>query len=247
MTEAILYPEWRNEHEESTYPFADGATLRNADGDVIPKGLFLDARLYPVGGQVRQFLSRVTASPTEITLAVSDASGELASGAYDPATPEDVVPLSDAYGRPAGVLVGSPEELAVLASWSPGDHLFTEAQAEFTATVVIPTPQLGVNGIVLDDGELFTGAVWIIGAQGVFLTREAGNIRVDVMGDPKAQQRFCSEYLPYESPWFVQTINGISGNEYGDFKLLPGSAAASDTILRIERSSSALVLKLIGV
>ena len=246
MTETI-YPQWRDEQTHSHYPFADGASLVNSSGDQIPEGLLLDARLYPVGGQEGQFLSRITAGVTEVVLGVSDATGELCTGSFDPSAPLDAVKMTDAYGRPAGVLVANTDQLGLLGSWGPGDHLFTAENAEFTAAVVVPTPQIGVRGIITEDGEIFMGNVWIVGEEGVFVRKESGTIRVDVLGDPLAQKRYCEEKLAYVQRWFVQTINGIGPDLRSDFKFLPGSAAASDTVLRIDPTTNGLILKLVGI
>jgi len=242
-----LYTEWYNQNEHSKYPFADGAALANSDNDVIPKGLLLDAHIYPSGGGVRQFLSRITTSPTEVVMAISDASGELASGSYSPSSPPDSIALTDVYGRPAGILVGGQAQLAVLAAWAPGDHLFTVDQAELTATAVVPVPDVGVRGVVLESGEIFTGDVWLVGEDGVVVTKRDQHIRVDVVGDPYAKKKYCGENNAYSPQWFLQSINGIHADPYGDFKFLPGSEAASDTILRVEKSAHGLVLSLAGV
>jgi hypothetical protein len=242
-----IYPQWRNEHDHSHYPFADSASLVNGIGDRIPEGMLLDARLYPIGGSEDQHLARIVASPEQVSIFVASGAVETASASFDPAAPTDTLRLTDAYGRPAGVLVGNPDQLALLASWGPGDHAFTADSAAFTATVVVPTPQIGVRGVILENGEILVGDTWIVGEEGVFVREEGGNIRVDVIGDPLAQKRYCEEHLAYIQRWFVQTINGIGPDKRGDFKLLPGSQAASDTVLRIEPTANGLRLKLIGV
>lgn len=245
MTEKYLFPEWRDQQMDSKYPFADNATLTNGV-DSIPRTLFADARLFVIGGGARQFLSRIRGGTTGATVYISDESEEIiASGFLDFSAIGDTIELKDAYDRPAGVLVSSPEQLATLSSWTTEDHDFTVDQAEFTATVVAPQPQLGVRGF-LAEGKLFAGDVYLVGEQGVFLTMDGEFIRVDIVGDPRARQRFCEQLFSFDQPQFLRTINGYSPDEFGDFKILAGAQAASDTALRLVLQSNGLGLKLIG-
>ena len=245
MAEKHLFPEWRNQQTESKYPFADIATLTNG-ADVIPPSLFADARLFVIGGGARQFLSRISVGIDSVAIFISDESEEvIAVGELDFINVGETIALFDAFGRPAGVLVSTIEQFATLASWSAGDHDFTIAQTEFTATVVVPQPQIGVRGFVAE-GKLFAGDVYLVGEQGVFLTLDGEFIRVDIVGDPRSRQRFCEQLFSFEQPWFVRTINKHAPDEFGDFKILAGAQLASDTVLRIETQPAGLGFKLIG-
>ena len=54
----ILFTEWFNENEKRRYPFSDQATLTNG-ADTILEATFLDAQLYPLGGDAVQYLSLI--------------------------------------------------------------------------------------------------------------------------------------------------------------------------------------------
>ena len=245
MPEKVLFPEWRNEQTKSKYPFADSATLNNGT-DFIPKSLFVDARLFVIGGGARQFISQVTVATEGVYIYISDENEEIiASGYVELASITGTVELLDAYERPAGVLVGEVSQLATLASWAAGDHTFEIDETEFTATVVVPQPQIGVRGFLVE-GKLFAGDAWIVGEQGVFLTLDGEYIRVDIVGDPLARQRFCEQVFSYDQPWFIRTITGYTSDEYGDFKIMAGSQLASDTVLRIEQRKNGIGFKLVG-
>ena len=76
----IVFGDWRDDNQQRRYPFADDATLIG-DTLTIPKSLFIDGRLYPIGGNEDLFLSRVTRSGNVITFAVTaTGAGELAPG-----------------------------------------------------------------------------------------------------------------------------------------------------------------------
>jgi hypothetical protein len=245
MTEKYLFPEWKSQHENGKYPFSDNATLTNGV-DVISRSIFMDARLFVIGGGARQYLGKIVRTTEDASIVIMDESDtEIAAGTVTFDGAQDKVELLDPYDRPAGVLVSTTDQLATLASWTAGTHTFTIDQTEFTATVVTPQPQIGVRGFLVE-GKLFAGDVYMVGEQGVFLTMDGEFIRVDIVGDPLARQRFCEQLFNFDQPWFLRTINGYESDKYGDFKIISGGQVASDTVLRVEPRSNGIGLKLIG-
>lgn len=231
----ILFPEFRDEQGPTRYPFGDEATLATTGGLAVGPDTFLDAALHPVGGGERQYLSRVRVAARQVTLVVGDPeTPELASTSFDPLAPPDLLELTDAYARPAGVLVSDATRLAVFQTWPAGEHRFAPGATEFAASCVTPMPQVGVRGFVTPDGTLFTGDVWIVGEDGVVVRRDdAGNVRIDVVGDPLFRRRLCQPVQLFTTPRFVKTINGMRPDERGDFKITVGRALAADTVLRV--------------
>lgn len=254
----VLHPEWRPYHEGTTYPFADHVTLRNDDGDFIPESTFFDASLYPVGGQVGLYLSRVTIREQSIEFAVGDRlDPERCTGAIDlTATPDDIL-LVDAYGRPAGVLFSANAKLGVFQTWSLGAHAFDVTQTGFCDNVCWPIPDVGFRGFLLDDGSVMTGDIWLIGDDGIVLTpgsAETGRsgcssddaspasvttIRVDVVGDPLFRRRLCGD--AFNAPRFIRGLRiqkdcdtiDATPNAYGNFNMTAGSNLAAKTVLRV--------------
>lgn len=246
----IVYPEWRNGNEEINYPFSDRATLENGDGRLVDQDLFDDARLYPIGGEAGLYLTRINVTGTVVMFGIGDpVNGELATGSYDVNAAPNEVALFDANGRAAGILVSSSARLAVLLStYGPGDTVFEPDQTEFAPTVAIPVPFIGVRGLLLDDGNIVAGDLYLVGTDGIVLHEEDGFIRVDSIGDPYALVKACEdEGLPLPTFCGLKTINGISPDERGDFKLGVGGNLANDPILRIEVDSTGQVrLKQVG-
>jgi hypothetical protein len=235
MAKEILFAEWRNQHERVNYPFADAATMKNADGATIDPNLFLDARLYPVGGDETLYLRRVevTEEYARFHLAVGDT--EIAYGHLDllavPANGE--VPVYDTYGRPAGVFVSTQDRLTAVPGLFSGETIFPEEASHFAPSVVVPMPDVGVRGFVTDDGDMIFGPAILVGEQGIVLSVESGVIRVDALGNPFAKHEDCQDQDPLSPYCPVKTINGISPDENGDFKLSIGGNSALDNIFRI--------------
>lgn len=263
-----LHPEWRESHETTNYPFADGATLRNAAGYFIPEVTFLDAILYPIGGLVGLYLSKIDVQHESATLYVGDSRNtERCYGEFNLLSPPDSVVLADAYGRPAGMLVSEPERLAIFQSWAAELHVFEVEQTEFVADVCVPTPEIGVRGFVLEDGSVFTEDVWMLGDDGIVLslseevtampgcvgdeqTRQM--IRVDAVGDVLFRRKLCQEL--FTTPRFLQTITVRNqcldfvcepGSD-GDFKLTVAHQDSSDTVLRVRTVTEGLIIETVG-
>jgi hypothetical protein len=269
-TNRILYPSWREYNEPTTYPFADGATLRNDAGLFIPEGAILDAVLYPVGGGRLLRLSKAVVAQDYVRLYVGDEiSDELCYGEFAQGGDETEIRLQDAYGRPAGLLVSSVERLTVFQSWAPGTHAFTYAQTGFLPDVCIPSPEIGVRGFLLDDGSLVSGDAWLIGDDGVVLELETGatlsngcqesttpadyqTVVVHVVGDPLFRRRLCSGL--FAAPRFLETITiqrdcrkiVCYPDDQGDFKMTVGHQDAEDTVLRIRHVNGGLRIEVVG-
>ena len=239
----IVFGDWRDDNGQRKYPFADDATLIG-DTLTISKALFIDGRLYPVGGNEDLFLSSVTRDGSIITFAITaTGAGELATGSYDVTDiPESgEIAFHDAYGRPAGMLLATEQSLEAFSGLNSGTYEFLSAQARFATAVVVPQPEVGVRGFILPDGETLFGDVWIVGEDGVVVRRdEDGSLRIDLIGDPFAARKLCDdeeisdEDVEVLQPYCpIETINGIRADDQGNYKLFVGSNESLSSILRI--------------
>ena len=244
--------EWRNNNQNVNYPFSDLATLRNTENVTLDRDLFADARLYPIGGDYGLYLSRIHVTASVLTFWLADSTeAELAYASFDFTNdlliPNDLA-VTDLYGRPAGILVSTATQLRLLSGQYPaGDTLFTADQTPFASTVIIPTPQLGVRGFLLDDGQIVADNVCLVGSEGVVLRLEDGCVRVDVVGDAYAFQKACeNEGFPQTTFCGIKTINGIAPDRTGNFWLSIGGNVTQDNILRINQTPGVLQIKALG-
>lgn len=221
MPTQTWHPEWLDSHEGTNYPFSDSATLVNAAGARIEKGLFLDASLYIIGASERCYLSKIVVTNTAVTVFIGDNNTtELASTTFSTVAVPATLRLTDQYSRPAGILVSEPIRLVQLKALGTGTHVFTASQTEFVAAVCAPLPEVGVKGILLDDGSLVANDVWIVGDDGVVVTYEdvpvaqgcvapaftEKAIRVDVVGDPLYRRRLCPAPSMFQTPQFLENL-----------------------------------------
>lgn len=266
----IQFPEFRDELATTQYPFADTATLSNAAGDFFLEGVFLDASLYPIGGQARLYISSVLMAGSTCTITVGDqASASLASCSFDTLSPPDILRFVDAHGRPAGLIVSQASLLTVFQSWNQGLHTFKIADTELAVRCCLPTPEIGVRGIILEDGTVFTGDVWLVGEDGVVLRKtslkidnpvcgqpplEYAVVRIDIVGDPLFRRRLCTAPGLFSTPQFIRTITIKQGGRTfvcqpdaaGDFQITVGNNLAADTVLRVHPTDNGLQIGVVG-
>ena len=254
MPGRIIHPSFRAQNEQSNYPFEDNATLTSLTGHPFFAETFIDAALYAVGLQSGAYISKIVVAARTATISIGDGEAPVrATGSFDTLAPAEVITLSDEHGRPAGVLVSDATRLALFQAWPIGTHTFAAAATQFVAAVVTPTPKIGVRGFVTDKGDLMTGAVWLVGEDGVVIRNVDGNIRIDLVGDPLFERALCTKELPegstddpFPEPTFLQTINGLAPDEFGDFKITAGDAGAADTVLRVFENEGALKIEVVG-
>lgn len=246
MTE-IYFPPFRKEQAQGRYPFADGALLTTDTGFTVRDEIFLDAVLYPLGMTSRVSLQAVVVTYSLITLQIGSLeAGLLCSGEFDPAEPPEVIALTDANGRSAGVLVADPDFLLELTVWAVGTHTFAAGAAEFVATVCLPRPDVGVRALGAVDADLLVDDVWLVGDDGVVLTEVDGNIRIDIVGDPLFRRRLCTPAELFVTPLMLQSINHIGPDEFGNWSFILGDHLAADSALRIFVQNGELHFEVIG-
>lgn len=255
----IIFPDFREEQSMSRYPFADSATLKDRTGDKeITQDSFIDAIIYAIGSDLKAHISQIVVDNGRVTIVVANFRGiKIASGSYNPLLPPEngQLPLTDSYGRPAGLLLLTQDAMARFSGWGVGVWVFTQAATEFVSTAVIPAQEEGVRALTNTVDQFFTGDVWIVGSDGVVVRTEPGNvIRVDVVGEPLFKRILCdSETAPFNPPTPIRTINGCGPDEFGNFTLtvtdtpaIGIKAPVLDPILRISPAADALQISIVG-
>jgi hypothetical protein len=237
MADYVFGQQWRDESIGSLYPFGDGATLVDASGVItLDRDMFLDATLYPIGGAAGLYLTQITVATAlrQVTLAIGNvATPQLCSAVFDPLAIPAALVVEDAYQRPAGLLVCDPTRMAIAQTWPSGTYTFAATATPWAASCIIPLPALGVRGFTTAGGGALAGDVWLAGGDGVVLSFSAGAIQVDIVGDPLYLRRLCAPTGLFNTPRFVQTINGVAPNAQGDFQFTVLPAGVKATVLRV--------------
>jgi len=243
--------QWRNANEFGKYPFNNLATLVN-DTVFIPENVFIDAKLYPVGGGHDQYLYSIERTETSLVFTIGDGSSQtLASGTYSIVSPNEVIKLEDPYGRAAGMLLTDATRMLPLTGWAEALYAFTYDATKFVPTVITPLSSQGVTSIHSSaDGTRFTGEVWLVGGLGV--TFEVDNtdpskpvITVHCIGEPLFTRAKCSE-TGFARPCRLKTINSLEPDDYGNFILGVCGIDATRSVFRIEDVDNGLQMRSTG-
>lgn len=261
----VRHQQFRDELDATNYPFGPDATFVSAAGVTLPAGLFEDAAIHPIGGTYGVYLSSVTVTRSHLTFTTGDAvTVAQASGTFVLLSGEIQIPLFDGYGRPAGILIADNDALNTIATWGEGTYAFTVDATPFVASVCIPTPEIGVSGILLDDGTFFSQGVFLVGGSGVTINTGTGSdpltglpvqtITVNAVGDPLYLRDACGDTANFTTPIFVTSLAVVGGSRsfvvtpdpYGNAMISVSNAEAHDTVLRVRTTSAGLVVETVG-
>lgn len=247
----IIFPQFRDEQNDSRYPFADTASLKSVDGVFdLGRTTFIDAVIHTINGSDGAYISSVVVTTQTVTIWIGDSATSRMCSATFPAVGGqtfDELALVDTYGRPAGLLIVEGVEVSKFAGWPPGEHRFNFGATEFVSTVVIPAKEPGVRAVLPPTEELMTDDIWLIGDRGVVIRADGEHIiRVDITGEPLFTRFLCEPLDKFEPPTFVKTINGCPPDVYGNFLITASNLQVRDPALRVYPQNNALVIDMLG-
>lgn len=246
----IIFPQFRDEQNDSRYPFKDTATLNSDDALNIGRNTFIDTVIHAINSIQGAHISSIVVDTQTVTIWIGDGSTTKVCKATYPvvgATEITELPLVDNYGRPAGLFVVDSVEISKFAGWPQGEHKFRPAATEFVSTVVIPAQEPGVRAVFPPTKELMTDDIWLIGDQGVVIRAEGNTtIRVDITGEPLFKRFLCGPLNKFTPPRFIKTINGCPPDIYGNFVLTATNLIAQDAALRVYPENNTIKIDLLG-
>lgn len=180
-----VFHEYRNQHEHRSFPFLDNASLRSTDGLQLPTDFLVDALLHPIDLPNQLYLKTLSFTSRYMTFADTVTGAVHGIGYYDD-TDVVLVYEDSPVGRQIGVVTLGAGRRAVPRG---GTYTFNPEATTLTPAAYYPLNQPGVRGILLDSGTLYTGAVKMIGRNGVIVHSYIDNtgrhiIRFDVRGEP---------------------------------------------------------------
>ena len=242
----VIFPEFREEFKNTKYPFNDDATLTSIDRNlVIPQDIFVDANIYIPGAEPPAYISSINLKDSQGTITVTDITRQYsATGIIDYLA--DSVRLYE-NGVLAGILVTNKHSLSYFSNVPKAEYRFTDKATAFVPRCFTYISRLfGVTSIgIQDEDEVLRGDVWLCGKNGIIIRPKIGtngsSIEFNVVGDPLAKQTLCSESGEYIKPNYVKSINGLTPDKYGDYKL---AVKEHSDILRINNSPDGITLQL---
>lgn len=235
----IIFPEYREQFKSTKYPFADTATLTSIDNEFkLPQDIFCDASVYIPGAIAPVYINELNINSSQSYLTIVDYSKKFtATGIIEPLS--DKIELFNPRNNQVGILVAS-KDLSYFTSVPNGSYTFLPKATSLSPRCTIYLKDTGVTSIGVVDGEQLEGDVWICGSDGIIVRYVNEQIRIDVVGEPL----FKREDPKFQPPSFVQTINDMPANKYGNFNI---SAESADDIIRVNTSATGITISAAGV
>lgn len=236
---SVIFSDYRDEHKLTKYPFVDTATLVSTKNEItLPQDIFCDASIYIPGAIAPVYIQKLSITSIKITLTVSDyAKQNTAIGEIVPRS--NSIELYNSSEQQVGILVAS-NDLTYFTSLPKGEYEFTASSTSFVPRCIIPLKDIGVTSMGVYADKQVYGDIWLIGKDGIIIRYVDDAIRIDIVGDPL----FKRVDPTFEVPTFIKTINGVSSDEYGNFKI---TVSPEDDILRIDNSSDGITIYAAGV
>lgn len=239
----VVFEEFRDQYENTRYPFMDTATLVDSTGELtLPENLFLDAGFcFPSGFP---YLSSVVINNTAAIFTItSDSYTAECRMPFDELP--DVLRFTTERGRNIGCIVSDKARLAWFATLEPGSYTFYPEQTSFATRCNLGSGALGVSSLGVEDKAL-TGDVWLVGSDGVFLRYVDGKVEIDILGEVLYKRKACSDPASFETPRYLKTINGIGPDEYGNIQLSFSTEDRKNTIRFITKESGIEIKRING-
>ena len=261
------FPEWRTEHDAAKFPFEDRCTLLSDTEFTIPNGVFLDAAFYVRGGGDSVRLISVVIEDDRVTLNLIDDNEIELSGEFVWNSSLEHIRITDTAGRAAGLLVTEPLRMSALQAWGNGTHLFGDQDAVFVAGVSAPLPDVGVSGLVLDDGTRLTGDAILVADDGLMFSCDTAKfptgcgdnvsdrtvVRLNAVGNPLFLRQRCEPSL-FKTPRFLQSLVfqfgekriEIGPGDTGRVILAQVPVLVEDTVLRLSNITNGIRFEVVG-
>lgn len=260
----LRHPEFRKELENTKYPFVSTATLSNEDVNFL-EGTFIDAHLYSASDNFRLYISRVDVGTSSMTIVIgNEEEDELLTGEISLPVSVSAVRLVDLNGISAGILITEPERLSLISAWGLGSYEFLIEATEFCITCCMPVPQPGVTALRLENGELLSGKVWLMGGDGVIINTEtkinrSGEVervlKLNIVGEPLYLQKLCFPEDLFSPPRPLkkitvtqdgQELHSCGPDEYGNFNIQMNDGLVADPALRVRTTPDGILFTVEG-
>lgn len=181
-----LYQSWDDSHEQTAYPFADGATMLAADGaSRFPIGVLADAVIGARDVAAPVYVREVKVTAIDAVLTFAQGSTDVATATLDVLSSGWVQLVPSINVVYAGKIKINANSVGAIINLGTGTHVFTADATPLVPYAVFLSPLAGVRGIVLPDGTTLTGDITIslgAGLSGELLP--SGQVRIDAIGLP---------------------------------------------------------------
>lgn len=206
----IFGPTYQDSLRGLQYPFAVAGPVRAEDGTVLDADVITDAALFVRAGTEKVLLYEIiVVQGVSATMTFADAAGTPVGAAA--VTPVDAGRVDIALnGLNTGFMAFDATAMRGLLNWTSGTYVF---RVELVPHVLVFSDPAWRRGIVLPDGTVLTGEIWLVGADGIQLAPTAGGFAIHAYGDP-----YAGRTGPRRT---FLGLNGVLPDANGNINLVP--------------------------
>jgi hypothetical protein len=231
----ISGPTWPDALRGLQYPFAIPGPIRADDGTVLDPDVVTDLALFVSADVEKVLLYTVT-----VVQGVS-ATFTFANGAGTPVGTVTVTPVSNGRagislnGVNTGFMTSDPTAMRGVLNWTSAVYSF---RVELVPHVLVFSDPAWRRGVVLPDGTVLTGEIWLVGSDGIQFEATADGFRIHAYGDP---------YAGRTGPRRAFTaLNGVLPDSNGNINLVPQGTNASFRLNFIPLGSGQIRVEVTG-
>lgn len=206
---------WQDSLWGLSYPFAAAGPILAEDGTDLGPDTITDLALFVSSATTSVFLYTITVTQgVSAVLAFTDVTGAaMGSAVVTPGGSGRTGITLD--GINVGFLTCDVAAMRGVLNWSPGPYVFRAALVPHVLVFSDPTWR---RGIVVPSGEVLTGEIWLVGADGVQLEAVSGGFVVHAYGDA---------YAGRTGPRRTYTaLNGVLPDLDGNINVVPAGSSA---------------------
>lgn len=264
---SLFYPQWRDRNAETSYPFADDASLASQDGRLqLTTDWLVDAAIYAAAATAPVHISTIVVVGNRATIFLMDSEFRPLGSGVATKLSESPIAVYDGDSQPVATLVPSNSANASLFAAGDGTYQFSSTDLRFVASTTLQAPAVAFGGFRIGDTVLTGNRLVLVGERGIQLTVEETSevtgdgqtqavslIRIHAMGDPQALMAACSDPARLPPRPIRQVVF-----QYGDYTqvcepdalgnilILSASPSVADSALRVLQQASGLVFVLTG-
>jgi len=211
----ISGPTWQDSLRGLQYPFAAAGPIQAEDGTVLDPGVLTDLALFVSAGVEHVALYTITVvQGVQAVLTFADDTGATRGAATVTPASTDQVGITF-EGVNAGFLTFEAAPMRGVLNWTSGRYVF---RAALVPHVLVFSDPAWRRGLVVPGGEVLTGEIWLVGADGIQLEAVPGGFVVHAYGDP---------YAGRTGPRRTYTeLNGVLPDPNGNINVVPSGISA---------------------
>jgi len=237
---------WRNQGENSKYPFVESCNLVCDNGVIIPTEFLADAMLFVPSGSQMISLTGLTVVGSNLIGTIQVDGSTLGIFTFNAASiSNSSASVLDSYGISRGLVVTGSQAAMIFSVLSLGLNSIAAGNIVFESSCIFPSP-LQVNALEMAGG-IYSGKIaWAEGDGVKFVKLAPDQLRIDAIGSQSNAEECCQQIQG--NP--ILKVNQAVPDQYHNIQFImdsfsePSSSGDLQQILQITAVPNGLIFSL---